>query len=181
MADDASFFEIIEDAKPIAEEQWKGVSGMPVFAGSEILGVVKHVPPNFDHKKLEAVPAWRLLQDEGFRKALGMDEQRERLESARKLLRRLLEAATRRPAILLARAGVVVRRHRNAASRSSNGCSSRRRRWNGLFELALSIQQKRRGENDQSRRTSRGRTLMLTILPAIHDAAVVADVRRRKG
>jgi len=45
MADGAFFSEILEDAQPIAEEQWKGVSGMPVFVGSGLLGVVKHVPP----------------------------------------------------------------------------------------------------------------------------------------
>ena len=38
MAEGDWFFELLEDAKPIAEDQWKGVSGMPVFVGSEIPG-----------------------------------------------------------------------------------------------------------------------------------------------
>ena len=68
MAEGIRFSRLLEDAKPVAKADWSGVSGMPVFVGSEILGVVKHVPPNYDHKKLAAVPAWRLLQDEGFKR-----------------------------------------------------------------------------------------------------------------
>jgi hypothetical protein len=98
MAEAAPFFEVVEGTpptgtpqEPITEEQWGGASGMPIFVASGILGILCQIPPKYGNKKLEAVPAWRLLQDEGFKKALGIDEERERLESARKLLRRLLE------------------------------------------------------------------------------------------
>lgn len=178
MADGAFFFEILEDAQPIAEEQWKGVSGMPVFVGSELLGVVKHVPPNFDNKKLEAVPAWRLLRDEGFKKALGIDEERERLESARKLLRRLLErsdAATGDFAAELELPRDDIPKCREQAVDLLFDQTLER-----LFELTLSVQEKRRDLKD---RVGAGVAveLILAILPAIHDAAIVSDVRRRKG
>lgn len=178
MAEADAFFELLEDAKPIAEKQWKGVSGMPIFAGSEILGVVKHVPPNYDHKKLEAVPAWRLLQDEGFRKALGLDEQRERLESARKLLYRLLE-----------RSDVVTRDLTAELNLPCGDIPNCREQvvellfvqpLERLFDLALRVQEKRRGLGDRAG-TGVAVDLTLTILPAIHDAAVVSDVRWRKG
>jgi hypothetical protein len=94
MAGGALFFEIIEDAKPIAEDQWKGVSGMPVFVGSQILGIVKHIPPHYDHKKLQAVPTWRLLDCKSFKQALGvLHDELERLERARQLLIDLLEGS----------------------------------------------------------------------------------------
>ncbi len=60
-AEGKPFFEVLEDAQPVAENQWSGVSGMPVFVGSEILGVIKHVPRNYGHKKLEAVPLFLVV------------------------------------------------------------------------------------------------------------------------
>lgn len=182
MAEADSFFEILEDARPIAEEQWQGVSGMPVFAGSELLGVVKHVPPNYDHKKLEAVPAWRLLRDESFKKALGIDERRERLESARKVLHRLLEdseKATRDLASALklgSSSGDILKCRGQVIEALLDETPALER----LFELGLSIQEKRRTEKDRvGARVAAN--LILTILPAIHDAAAVSDVHRCKG
>lgn len=85
MADAAPFFEVVEGApptgtpqEPIAEEQWGGASGMPIFIASGILGILCQIPPKHGNKKLEAVPVWRLLRDEGFKKALGIDKERER-------------------------------------------------------------------------------------------------------
>ena len=49
-----------------------------------------------------------------------------------------------------------------------------------LFDLALSVQRKQRGKKDQAG-AQVAQDLMLTILPAVHDAAVVSKVRRRKG
>lgn len=180
MAEGASFFEVVEDAQPIAEEQWQGVSGMPVFAGSELLGVVKHVPPNYDHKKLEAVPVWRLLQNEGFCKALGIDEQRERLESARKLLRRLLERSDAVTDDLAAGLGLprddIPKCREQVVERLLVEKLSPER----LFELALSVRDKRRGKKDRVG-AQVAQELVLAILPAVHDAAVVSEVRRRKS
>lgn len=180
MAEGASFFEVVEDAQPIAEEQWQGVSGMPVFAGSELLGVVKHVPPNFDHKKLEAVPAWRLFQDEGFKKALGIDEERKRLERARKLLRRLLERSDAATGDFAAELGLPCGDIPKCRERVVERLLDETPPLERLFELALSVRDKRRGKEDKVG-AQVAQDLMLTILPAIHDAAVVSDVRRRKS
>lgn len=180
MAEADAFFELLEDAQPIAEEQWQGVSGMPVFAGSEILGVAKHVPPNFDHKKLEAVPAWRLLRDESFKKALGIDEQCKRLESARKLLRRLLERSDAATGDFAAELGLPCGDIPKCREQVVERLLIEKLPLERLFELALSVQDKRRGKKDRPGMQV-AKDLMLTILPAIHDATVVADVRRHKG
>lgn len=182
MAEGAAFFELLEDAKPVAEEQWQGVSGMPVCVGSEILGVAKHVPPNYDHKKLEAVPAWRLLRDEGFRKALGIDEQRARLESARKLLDGLLAGSNEvtrdwADALQLGLSGGDIVECRKQVVEGMLGAILSLDR---LFELALSVQGKRRTKRDRSG-IRVAADLMLALLPAIHNAAVVSTVRRDKG
>lgn len=179
-ADDDSFFELLEDAKPIAEEQWQGVSGMPVFAGSELLGVVKHVPPNYDHRKLEAVPARRLLRDEGFKNALGIDEQRERLESARKLLRRLLERSDAVTDDFAAELGLPRDDIPKCREEVVERLLFKKLSPEQLFELALSVREKRRGKKDQTG-ARLAQDLALTILPAIHDAAVISEVRRRKS
>jgi hypothetical protein len=188
MAEGDPFFELLENAQPararqpIAESQWGGVSGMPVFVGSEILGVVRHVPPNYGNKKLEAVPVWRLLEDDSFKKALGLDEEGERLKRACQLLCRLLERSdevTRDLArvlspkspcdeILDCRAQVVELLLTQTPPLER------------LFELALLVQAKRRGLKDRvGARVAVD--LMLTILPAIHDAAVVTEVRQCRG
>lgn len=180
MADGAFFFEILEDAQPIAEEQWKGVSGMPVFVGSGLLGVVKHVPPNYDHKKLEAVPIWRLFQDESFKKALGIDEEHERLERARKLLRRLLERSDAATGDFAAELGLPCGDIPSCREQLIKRLLVEKLPLERLFELALSVRDKRRGKKDTVG-AQIAQDLMLTILPAIHDAAVVADVRRHKG
>lgn len=182
MAEGDPFFEVLEDAKPVAEAHWSGVSGMPVFVGSEILGVVKHVPPNFDHKKLAAVPTWRLLEDEDFKKHLGIDEALERLERARKRLLRLLERSEE------------ATRAFAAALNANRGCGQILdcRQWvvemllhetpslERLFEVVLAVQDKRRAARDVSGARVAAE-LMLTILPAIQEAPVLSEVRRCKG
>ncbi len=182
-AEGKQFFEVLEDAQPVAEDQWSGVSGMPVCVGSEILGVVKHVPRHYDHKKLEAVPTWRLLQDEDFKKHLGLaDDTQMRLERARQLLLRLLERSEE------------VTRDLAAALNPKRGCGHIPdcRNWvvetllnetpslERLFDMAIGVQDRRRAKGDRPgvRVTAE---LMLTILPVIQDAAVLSEVHRCKG
>ena len=183
MAEGDSFFELIEEAKPDTKADWSGVSGMPVFVGSEILGVVKQVPPNYGHKKLEAVPTWRLLQDEAFKQHLGLeDETQVRIERARQRLLRLLErseAATRDLAAALnpkRGCGQIVDCRTWVVETLLNQTPSLEQ----LFEMALNAQFRRRVARDMAG-AKVAAELMLTILPAIQDAAVLADVRRCKG
>lgn len=85
------YFELTVDAAPEDEEGWKGVSGMPVFVGRKILGVVKSVPPNFKAGKLYATPTWKLLEDEDFRRKIGCDDQAVRIKNIKnKLLNNML-------------------------------------------------------------------------------------------
>ncbi len=87
------YFELTVDTAPEDEEGWKGASGMPVFVDGKILGVVRGVPPNFNAKKLHATPAWKLLEDESFRKLIGYDEQVKRVSALKGKLVRMLGSA----------------------------------------------------------------------------------------
>lgn len=179
MAQAASYFEIIENAEPIAEEQWMGVSGMPVFVGSEILGVVKHVTRNYKGKKLKAVPTWRLLRDDSFKKWLGGDEAAERRQRASEILHRLLTGHDEMARDFAAGLGIssanmppcraqVVEKLLNDTSQED------------LFHLAYSVQEKRREKRDQA--GMKGvEQLLLAVLPAIYNPAFVADVCRCQG
>ncbi len=187
MADAAPFFEVVESAppagtpqEPITQEQWGGASGMPIFVASGILGVLCQIPPKHGNKKLEVVPAWLLLRDEGFRKALGVDEQCKRLESARKLLRRLLERSDAATDDFAAELGLPCGDIPKCREQVVERLLVEKLPLERLFELALSVRDKRRGRKDTVG-AQIAQDLMLTILPAIHDAAVVADVRRHKG
>jgi hypothetical protein len=78
----ADYFDIIVDAPPQDEENWKGASGMPIFAtgSAKIFGIAQQVPPKFNSAKLHVVPAWRILRDENFKDAIGDDDRFERRE-----------------------------------------------------------------------------------------------------
>jgi len=93
-SDQDACFELTEDLQPEKGQDWKGVSGMPVFVGRKILGVVRSVTPNVDTKTLYATPTWRLLEDEAFRRAIGYDEQLERVESVKVELAKTLTRST---------------------------------------------------------------------------------------
>jgi len=153
---------------------------MPIFVASGILGVLCQIPPKHGNKKLEVVPAWLLLRDEGFRKALGVDEQCKRLESARKLLRRLLERSDAATDDFAAELGLPCGDIPKCREQVVERLLVEKLPLERLFELALSVRDKRRGRKDTVG-AQIAQDLMLTILPAIHDAAVVADVRRHKG
>ena len=58
---------------------WAGASGSPVFVHGKIIGVIVSCPPNFNQCRLKATPAWRLLADPDFRKAIGYDDRLRRL------------------------------------------------------------------------------------------------------
>jgi hypothetical protein len=187
MADAAPFFEVVEGApptrapqEPIAEEQWGGASGMPIFVASGILGILCQIPPKHGNKKLEVVPAWLLLRDEKFREALGIDEQCKRLDSARKLLCRLLERSDAATGDFAAGLGLPCGDIPSCREQLIERLLVEKLPLERLFELALSVRDKRRGRKDTVG-AQVAQDLMLTILPAIHDVAVVADVRRDKS
>ena len=180
MADQDDCFELIEDAQPDSDDNWKGASGMPVFVGDKILGVVQSVPPNFRAKKLYATPTWKLLQDDSFKQALGLDDQTERLERARKLLSRLLERSDEVTRELAAKLALSSSEMQKCRVDVVEKLLTETPPLEELFEQALSVQEVLLGKKDRvGARVAAD--LMLTILPAIHDAGVVSDVRRRKG
>lgn len=88
------YFELTVDAAPEDEEGWKGVSGMPVFVDHKILGVVRSVPPNFSAKKLHATPAWKLREDDAFRRQIDDDKQAAHFKKTRS---KLIELIRRSP------------------------------------------------------------------------------------
>ena len=78
-----AYFELAADAPPRAEADWRGASGMPLFAGRRILGIAQRVPRRFGGERLHATPAWKLLLDPAFRVALGLEERRDQLAKLR--------------------------------------------------------------------------------------------------
>ncbi|MCU0812262.1 MAG: TIR domain-containing protein [Thiobacillaceae bacterium] len=91
----ASSFELTVEQGPEKEDDWRGISGMPVFAGRKILGVVRSDLPNSKARKLAATPTWKLLDDEAFRKAIGYDDRTARVK---KVKGELIKALGRSPA-----------------------------------------------------------------------------------
>lgn len=71
------YFELTVEIAPVqnqectAEQNWQGASGMPVFVGAKILGVVQSVPANFGAGLLHATPSWQLLEDPIFCDKIG--------------------------------------------------------------------------------------------------------------
>jgi len=66
-----TYFELTVESHPNKENDWKGASGMPVFVGDKIIGVVQSVPANFDGSRLHATPIWKLLEDKKFCSLIG--------------------------------------------------------------------------------------------------------------
>lgn len=180
MAEAAAFFEVIEDAQPNEATDWMGASGMPVCVGDEVFGVVKHVPANFKHKKLEVVPSWRLLADAGFCRALGFDEVQERIERARKLLLWVLERSDNTTRDFAAALKLFCGEIARCRSEVVDALLDRTPPLEQLFQYALVIQRQRRNQRDWTG-AKVAADLVLTILPAIHDATVVSRVRRSRG
>ncbi|WP_339136580.1 MAG: hypothetical protein WGN25_01720 [Candidatus Electrothrix sp. GW3-4] len=90
MADGADHFSLNVTSNPENPAMWKGTSGMPVFVGNEILGLVCRVPGNFSGKKLHAIPTWKMFEDEAFQKQLGLDKRQEYLTEIKDAIARIL-------------------------------------------------------------------------------------------
>jgi hypothetical protein len=148
---------------------------MPAFVHHQILGLVKDVPPHYEAKKLQAVPAWRLLQDEDFCATIGYDSRKERLDRARALLLRLLEgseAVTKELADACQLAGgsaLADRRARLAETLLQTSLET-------LFGQALAVQDRRRRAGDLAG-AKVAKDLVLALLPAFYDHATVEEVR----
>ncbi|MBF0107561.1 MAG: hypothetical protein HQL76_00080 [Magnetococcales bacterium] len=91
MMDSKPYFEISEDANPVREEGWKGVSGMAVVVQDKLIGIVQSIPSGFDGKRLHAVPSWKMLEDPDFRKAIRYDDKQNRLDEYRALLEKEIQ------------------------------------------------------------------------------------------
>ena len=90
MADTQTSFKLGVDDKVQEEKQWKGASGSPVFVNGVILGVIISCPPNFDGNRFRATPTWKLLEQDGFRKAIGYDERNDTLKNVKSRLEMVL-------------------------------------------------------------------------------------------
>ena len=93
----ASYFELDVRVSPTIEEDWRGASGMPICRENScvILGVAKEVPQKFGAQRIHATPAWKLLDDPDFRKAVGYDDQQRRLDQFRRRLVQILTPSSR--------------------------------------------------------------------------------------
>jgi hypothetical protein len=97
MTSKRTYFETDVDVSPSEEEDWKGASGMPIFAENtvKILGVAKEVPRKFKSERLHATAACKLLKDDGFRKAIGYADQLDRRRNFERKLRTILKKSDR--------------------------------------------------------------------------------------
>ena len=83
--DRSVYFQLNVDAPALADEDWEGASGSPVFVGNLIIGVVANAPRRFKSRRFDAVPIYRLLQQaeyDDFRKHINYsrdNDQREQL------------------------------------------------------------------------------------------------------
>lgn len=70
------------------EQHWRGASGSPVVVGNGIVGVIQSCPPDFDARRLFAVPVQSLLKNEEFCAAIGYDhDYRNRVNAHRQRIR----------------------------------------------------------------------------------------------
>ncbi|MCP5134876.1 MAG: TIR domain-containing protein [Gammaproteobacteria bacterium] len=96
-ASNESCFELTVEEAPNDDDDWKGISGMPVFVGRRILGIVQSVPPNFTGGTLHATPTWKLLEDTAFHKVIGHDGQ---TALAKKIKDKLVKVLRRSPSVV---------------------------------------------------------------------------------
>lgn len=75
---------------------WGGLSGAGVVLGHHVAGVVRGVPLGWKDERISATPVAAFLQDAGFREALGLNEEDERLVADLEALRRKVEDRLRR-------------------------------------------------------------------------------------
>lgn len=94
-----SHFELTVERGPEEKDDWKGISGMSVFFGRKIIGIVRSDLPNSKARKLAATPTWKLLDDETFRKAIGYDD---RAALTRKAREKLIKVLKRSPSVVSA-------------------------------------------------------------------------------
>ncbi|MCP4702438.1 MAG: hypothetical protein GY862_37100 [Gammaproteobacteria bacterium] len=107
MADNAGRFELGVQYPVKQDADWQGASGSPVFVDNEIIGIIESCPKNFNAARLHAVPVWKLLEQESFRRALGIEEEeRERKARACDELRRILKRAEKEARDLAGRLGL---------------------------------------------------------------------------
>ncbi len=86
----AATFEVTVSAATGQVDDWRGISGAPVFVGQRLLGVVGEAPQVHQGGRLHSTPSHLLLTNPGFRAALGKDECDERRERLLADIRQLL-------------------------------------------------------------------------------------------
>lgn len=91
-AETADRFQLGVKDEPTRPELWQGASGSPVFVGARLIGVITTCLGNFDGKRLEATPIWKLLKDNRFCELIGYKDRKSQLES---LVRQVEEALQR--------------------------------------------------------------------------------------
>lgn len=96
-APNESCFELTVEKAPEDDDDWKGISGMPVFVGRRILGVVQSIRPNFTGRTLHATPTWKLLEDTAIHKIIGHDGQ---TALAKKIKGKLVKVLRRSPSVV---------------------------------------------------------------------------------
>lgn len=95
-------------AVPEREEDWQGASGMPICKADTnlILGVVSQIPSGLGAKRIFVAPTFRMLEDPGFRKVIGTDDQQKRLQNARSSLEKLCRGSPKALESIIQKSGL---------------------------------------------------------------------------
>jgi hypothetical protein len=73
MGDNSDHFHLEVIAPTENLNDWQGASGSPVFVNERIIGVIANGPQGFNARRFEAVPLFRLLENQRFRELVGFD------------------------------------------------------------------------------------------------------------
>ncbi|MGH8549831.1 MAG: hypothetical protein ACRERU_14750 [Methylococcales bacterium] len=174
-------FELGTEFPPDVEESWQGISGSPVFVQGRIIGVIVVCPANFRAQRLCATPAWKLLEDPKFSKAVGYDDQINRRRDFEERIAQILEESE--TAIEAVIKGLNPPLNRAGVDLSILARESARR----LLDLDVPevIKRCKHAHASLSRRKSPGDArvvadLVQLVLPAVYDHGVIEAVRSRK-
>jgi hypothetical protein len=91
---------------PDEEVGWKGASGSPIIVKDRLQAVLVNCPVGFNARQTSAISIQRLMRSDGFREAIGLTENAERLTQLRE--HRKAEVAQRVTTILCQRTSLAV-------------------------------------------------------------------------
>lgn len=181
MAKTAPFFALDLTVGANRDDLHKGASGSPVMSNGKLIGVIVECPPNFDAKRLWAVPSCRLLEIPGFCKAIGYTPQTATLELLKAQIIHELSASTDamealEASIPAANGGLASRHDKDWAERLVNAMLEL-----DLAQLVPCLRSAHRalGAKRKFAAANAVASVSNTVLPAVFDRVAVRTLQSR--